>query len=449
MLDLVAVVGWQRCVRRQNFDGSDRRAWFLHRSHYRELHLVILVDTAMLFSTDRHEPLSPVAWDEAVARETIERIVRQTEARFSPELLWPTHPKDSAEPAPSCMLYWGACGVFWALRYLEARGACRLQCDYAPFVHSLLKPNRKAMGHRGPSAFGSYLMGDSGIQLLRHWNDPSEETAAELAVLIEATMDHPARELMWGSPGTLLAALFLQERTGDPRWAQLYQATARKLWSQLEWSTAFACSYWTQDLYGNTHTFLDAVHGFVATAAVLIRGGHLLDGAEWAAWQQCIADTVRQTAEWDGQHVNWRPKLDSTPVKDSATKLVQFCHGAPGFVICLADFPDASLDDLLVAGGETTWAAGPLRKGSNLCHGTGGNGYAFLKLHRRFGDARWLERARAFAMHGIRQTDDDLAKFGDLRYSLWTGDLGFAIYLWDCIHGTDRFPTLDVFFAGA
>jgi hypothetical protein len=27
-----------------------------------------------------------------------------------------------------------------------------------------------------------------------------------------------------------------------------------------------------------------------------------------------------------------------------------------------------------------------------------------------------------------------------------TGDLGFAIYLWDCLHGTAAFPTLDVFY---
>jgi hypothetical protein len=28
---------------------------------------------------------------------------------------------------------------------------------------------------------------------------------------------------------------------------------------------------------------------------------------------------------------------------------------------------------------------------------------------------------------------------------LWTGDPGFALYLLDCIHETDRFPTLDYF----
>ena len=53
---------------------------------------------------------------------------------------------------------------------------------------------------------------------------------------------------------------------------------------------------------------------------------------------------------------------------------MQFCHGAPGFVICLADMPGSDLDDLLLAAGDAIWAAGPLAKGSNLCHGTAGNG---------------------------------------------------------------------------
>jgi Lanthionine synthetase C-like protein len=139
---------------------------------------------------------------------------------------------------------------------------------------------------------------------------------------------------------------------------------------------------------------------------------------------------------------NWRAWL----VGPERGLLMQYCHGAPGFVINLAGMPGPGLDELLLAGGEATWAAGPLTKGSNLCHGTGGNGYAFLKLHRRTGDPRWLERARAFAMHGIAQTDAHERQYGRLRYSLWTGDPGFAIYLWDCLRGEADFPTLDVFF---
>ena len=101
--------------------------------------------------------------------------------------------------------------------------------------------------------------------------------------------------------------------------------------------------------------------------------------------------------------------------------------------------------DLAVAGGELTWHAGPLAKGSNLCHGTGGNGYAHLKLHRRTRDERWLARARAFAMTAIAQCREARAHYGRGRYSLWTGDVGLAVYLWDCVTAEPRFPGVDVF----
>jgi AAA domain/Lanthionine synthetase C-like protein len=81
----------------------------------------------------------------------------------------------------------------------------------------------------------------------------------------------------------------------------------------------------------------------------------------------------------------------------------------------------------------------------DLCHGTGGNGYAFLKLYRRTSDPIWVERARQFAMTAIVQYRGAQAVVGRGRYSLWTGDVGLAIYLWDCITGAPRFPTIDVF----
>jgi hypothetical protein len=190
------------------------------------------------------------------------------------------------------------------------------------------------------------------------------------------------------------------------------------------------------------------VHGFVATALPLINGRHLLAADDWAAWQACIVNTVQRTATWEDGRANWRPMLDA-PAGPARTRplLMQFCHGAPGFVICLAGMPGAELDPLLLAAGEAIWHAGPLTKGSNLCHGTGGNGYAFLKLYRRSGDTLWLERARAFAMHGLAQMEAEAQKHGQMRYSLWTGDPGFAIYLWACISGDADFPTLDVFYA--
>jgi lantibiotic modifying enzyme len=139
----------------------------------------------------------------------------------------------------------------------------------------------------------------------------------------------------------------------------------------------------------------------------------------------------------------WPPSLEPS----SQPRRTQWCHGAPGIVASLAAVAPADevLSDLLRAGGELTWRAGPLRKGANLCHGTAGNGYAFLKLFERSGDELWLERARAFAVHAIEQVEQTTARFGRGRHTLWTGDPGAALYLHGCLTATSAFPTLDHF----
>jgi Lanthionine synthetase C-like protein len=400
----------------------------------------------MLHDPARHEPLNAIPWDEDAAREAIAHIVRRTEARFSAHDYWPLHPRDidGGDDAPAYALYHGACGVIWALSYLESCGAAPLGRDYRDAIAPLSSRNTRWLRAFGCTFDASYLMGDTGILLLDYRMNASSATADRLAALIGANLDNPTRELMWGSPGTMLAALFLHGRTGDERFAELFRTAARRLWAELEWSPQYRCRYWTQDMYGQRSSYLDAVHGFVATASPLIRGRHLLEPGEWQQWQACIEDTIRKTALREGACANWRAWLHTTPGR-APHFLMQFCHGAPGFVICLGDAPGSALDDLLLAGGEATWHAGPLLKGSNLCHGTAGNGYAFLKLFRRTGDAGWLARARAFAMHAIGQMRAEEAQVGELRYSLWTGDPGLAIYLVDCIRGEARFPTLDVF----
>ena len=404
----------------------------------------------MLHDPARHERLQPIAWDEHRVRATINHIVRDTEQHFSPERYWPLHPRDvEGDEDPNQIvgnLYYGACGVIWALHHLQAMGAVRLSRSYLENLGDLLLRNRERLHSFASRDYASYLMGDTPILMLAHGHQPTEELADRLAALIAGNLDHPARELMWGSPGTLLAALFLHQRTGEARWTELFRETAAKLWSQLLWSPEHECHHWTQDLYGQCSSYLDGVHGFVATASPLIRGRQLLDAAAWSAWEACIVNTIQRTAVWEGPGANWPAQLQARDAKPLRL-LMQFCHGAPGFVICLADLPGAQLDSLLTAAGEAIWAAGPLAKGSNLCHGTGGNGYAFLVLYRRTADSLWLDRARAFAMHGIEQAEAEARRHGRMRYSLWTGDLGFAIYLWDCVHGTAAFPTLDVFYA--
>ena len=101
-------------------------------------------------------------------------------------------------------------------------------------------------------------------------------------------------------------------------------------------------------MYGRTSTYIDAVHGFAGTALPLIRGRELMAPGEWNAWREIIVATIERCATREGPFVNWRAFLFG-PVPYF---LMQYCHGAPGFVVCLADLPGTDLDDLLTGAGE-------------------------------------------------------------------------------------------------
>ena len=403
----------------------------------------------MLHDPARHEALRTIAWDEARVRATITRIVDGTVAAFTPDGLWPVHPRE-LEPgddpdAPLTTLYDGAAGVMWALDWLRAAGAADSP-SLARHLEPLRERNHASLVARSGDNAGSYMMGDLPFEMMAWGHVPTTARADAIAALIERNIDHPARELMWGSPGSLLAAGFMHRATGDERWAALFRRIAQRLREQLLWSERQACHYWSQELYGRSSRYIDAVHGFVATARALLAGRHLLAAEDWAEWQACIETTVANTAIREDGRATWPVQADEPPGTPQKW-LMQFCHGAPGFVICLADLPGHALDTLLVEAGEATWAAGPLAKGSNLCHGTAGNAAAFLVLHARTRDARWRDRARAFAMHALAQFEEETQRTGRLRHSLWTGDIGLAVFLWDCLTERPRFPTLDVFFA--
>ncbi len=261
------------------------------------------------------------------------------------------------------------------------------------------------------------------------------------AGVIDANADHRSLEMLWGSPGTMLVAMTMHEWTGEERWADLFRTDARRLLRTLLPAADAPCRIWTQDLYGKHVHYIGAGHGFAGNASALIRGRHLLAGPDWGAWQDDIVTTVHATAMRDGALANWPALL--VPAGTALRMLVQWCHGAPGIITSLASLPDPRLDELLVAAGELTWTAGPLCKGVGLCHGTDGNGYALLKIFNRTGDERWLGRARAFAMHAMLQSKRLAALHGQRRHALWIGDAGLAWYLWSCIEGDGRLPTLD------
>jgi hypothetical protein len=398
----------------------------------------------MLFEPERHQALSSDRWDEQLARAVINRIAADTVRDFSATTLWPTHPDDSKSRATFYNLYMGAAGVIWALDYLKRSGATDTVPDYGAIVVDLIAPNRARMAPAIALGVGGLLSGDTGILLAAARLNGIPTVVEQIGEAVDGNADNPCREFMYGAPGTAVASLTMWRETCDAIWAERFRRDICRLWSQLRPCVDTDCLIWEQDLLGQLASHLGAVHGFAGNLLPAIQGWSLLSTQEREDWSACIERTLRATAIRQGKLVNW-PQSQGRHRPGRTAVLVQHCHGAPGIVNALAYFTESRIDDLLIAAGELTWHAGPLVKGSGLCHGTAGNGFAFLKLFRRTRDAIWLDRARRFAMHACSQSNAARQQHHQSRYSLWTGDLGLAIYLWHCINLDDRFPAQDFF----
>jgi hypothetical protein len=388
-----------------------------------------LTSTA-LFDPAVHETLSGEAWNPDRVRAAIRAIVEDAESAFDDG--WPTHPEDSEGPSDDAhrfrTVYLGGAGVIRALDELRRRGLVELRHDYVPYLEQPYDPEFPGFDEER-----SLLMGETGIRLVLHRLAPSAGNADRLAELIHANMRDERCELMWGSPGTMLAANALHELTGHDRWLALWRESAE--WLRARWDPD--TDLWTQRGVGpKPDQIVGPVHGFAG--CVLALAPH----ADEEVHRRAAAAVRRYVVEQDGL-ANWTPATSHEGLQNSRGQIrVQWCHGSPGIVASLSHI--ASGDDeherLLVEGGELTWRVGPLAKGPGLCHGTAGNGYAFLALFERTGDELWLERARAFAMHATAQVDRARAELGRGRYTLWTGDPGAALFFADCLAGAGSFP---------
>ncbi|MEH2555458.1 hypothetical protein V1286_002987 [Bradyrhizobium algeriense] len=393
---------------------------------------------------DRHRPLAQDAWSELAVRAAIEEIATDAIADFDPDTFWPGHPSGEREEDGDPSFYKGAAGVIWALDYLHRIGAVSVAADFRPVLPKLLErtiTDFEASSSADYAKHGSLLRGDMGAALLAMRLAPTPSLADLVHTRAEANNGLPIRELMWGMPGSMLAAIHMAEMIQETRWRQLFEVQAALLLADLEDTPQGPL--WTQDLYGQRDRFLGPVHGFAGNVIPLLRGWDWLTPAQQAQVAEFVPKTLAANAWRSEVGTTWGPRSK----REKWLRICQHCHGAPGMVTTFADAPFATpeFDALLVDGGRFTWAAGPLIKGPGLCHGTGGNGYAFLKLYHRTNDPVWLDRARQFAMTAIVQYRDAQVVVGRGRYSLWTGDVGLAIYLWDCITGEPRFPTIDVF----
>ena len=395
-----------------------------------------------LYRPDAFEPLTDTPWSEDRVREGIREIVADAEGALrGPKLFWRASEWDGWHgTSPMKNLYVGTAGVLWALDRLQRAGDAETTLDLPELAARNVELFRERpdfmKGMKLPTPREAALLtGETGI-LLTACRLGRKEYADDLYALVRANVDNEAEELMWGAPGTLLAAEAMWRLTGEKRWETARDETAGALLSRRD-----ADGYWTQRLYGQEARGLTPPHGLVGNVQVLLPALGDPDDEVTDGTRAILAETA---VVEDGL-ANWPPRpRPELPGPDGQIR-VQWCAGGPGIVVSGFRYLD---EDLLLAGAELPWRTGPpnLEKGPGICHGTAGNGYAFLKAYWRLGDELWLERARRFAMHALDQVRRLREQNGRGRYSLWTGDLGVALYVADCISGRGVYPVLDEFY---
>ena len=400
----------------------------------------------MLYLPQAFEPLTDEAWDDGRVRSAIREVVADAEAVYDRDALWPVADEwdtgGGRARLPLTRLYSGASGVVWALDALRRRGHVDGELDVGAAALRALEawraePDMPERLDPPVSTHSGLFFGETGILLVAYRLAPSAEIADALYARVAANWDNEANELMGGAPGTMIAARAMLDWTGNERWANVWRQSAEELWRR-----RYFDGFWTYPPYGKAP---GASHGIGTNANILLQGRELFPQERHDELRRGTAEALARTAVVEDGLANWPMAVEDCgelgPWEGEIR--LQWCHGGAGVVASASAYLD---EELLLAGAELVWRAGPqpMEKGPGLCHGTAGNGYALLKTFERTGDERWLERARRFAVHALGQVERLRAANGRGRYSLWTGDIGTAFFAAACLDVDARYPIVDI-----
>jgi hypothetical protein len=392
----------------------------------------------VLYRSELFEGLTDEPWDAGRVLDAIRAIVVDIERGYrGPRRLWPADwaSRSLGMESPGTNLYAGAAGSLFALDALRRRGVAETRLDLADLAACTLELFRARPEYRSTSVKlpeprdAALLTGETGVLLLAWRLTPIDELADALHARVLENVTNETEDVMWGTPGTLLAAATMLEWTGDERWRTAARCSAQRLLARRDED-----GLWTQHLYGDDFRGLGPIHGAVGNVQALRR---VLEPEVRSKLEHETAALLARTAAVEDGVANWPHGASSKPPVH-----LRWCEGAPGVLVSSEGYLD---EELLIAGAELVWRAGPAADavGPSICCGTAGNGYALLKTFARTGDERWLHRARRFAVHALGQVERGRAAGGDGWYSLWRGDAGVALYAADCLEARAAYPLFD------
>ena len=348
----------------------------------------------------------------------------------------------------SVWFYTGRAGI--AVFLLRLSSFRRLEGDAAGAAEALRRANDEiAASLSSPRGLRgvAFLTGEPGLHAVHaaiaHAGGRAQEAAAAAARVAQfdaAASALPAAdcELLYGHAGYLYACLVARYAAGAS--GALDGAISRTANRILEQGTAAASASASDQLSFTWHgkAYLGFAHGTAGILAVLYQAqssGAWSPTAEQARRMERAAASLAASLSPAG---NLPTRADSS---GDANRLVQFCHGASGFLILSASLPASAFANLsapaAAAAADCVWRRGLLTKGLGLCHGVGGSGYALLAHGIASGERRRSRRrAAAFAGWGC----DHLAEMEgrpDSPRSLYEGLAGWGCFLMDVLGPTE------------
>ncbi|XP_050345260.1 glutathione S-transferase LANCL1-like [Nymphalis io] len=280
-------------------------------------------------------------------------------------------------------------------------------------------------GDAGPLAIAtviSYKLGNRRPDNLPEYSN----LVKRLINLISLVQDSPD-ELLYGRVGYLYALLFVNKYIGE-RNAIPAKNIEKVITSVLKSGKQFSQQMKSESpLLWQWHDkiYLGAAHGISGILYVLLQGRSYINADD-------IRSYIKPTLDWLLNQRFPSGNFPSSLKSSSGDRLVQWCHGAPGFVpLCLLAyqiFHEEKYLNIAIQCGDVIWQRGLCAKGYSICHGVSGNAYAFLHLYQVTKSAVHLYRACCFMEWSACERPGSELHRPDRPASLFEGLLG-RIYL--------------------
>ncbi|KAM3963597.1 lanC-like protein 2 [Aphomia sociella] len=295
-------------------------------------------------------------------------------------------------------------------------------------------------GDAGPLALAtviSYKMGTRRPDSL-----PDYKTLAQRLMSLVSLLNDSPDELLYGKCGYLYALLFVNKHINGKEIipaSHIEKVIHAILKSGKQFSTQMKSDspllwQWHNKIY------LGAAHGMGGILYMLLQARVYINTIE-------IRSFIKPTLDWLLNQRFPSGNFPSSLGSSSGDRLVQWCHGAPGFVpLCLLAhqiFEEDKYLKIALQCGDVIWHRGLCTKGYSICHGVSGNAYAFLQLYQATKKPLHLYRACCFMEWcAVERAGTELHR-PDRPASLFEGLVGRLYLAVDITRLTEaRFPAL-------